>query len=155
MALAFKDNGDSTVQWPWTSMLLLGTFGRHTSGSRRYHVRTVIALAVLTAGMLLAPGVGATLDPRHARWIPALLFGTTFSVIAYELWRYVAGLDELSRTLQLEAMAITYLIGLPLFMTSHGISMAVSWSWHLPALAYLALDLLRGLVVVLLARRYR
>lgn len=59
-------------------------------------------LSSLAGSVYEAPGTG---------WVFAALLGGTFSYIAWALWRYVSALDELGRRVQMEAVAITYLIG--------------------------------------------
>ncbi len=141
--------------WPWASILLLGTFGLDSPGARRYHYRTGLALlgflVLMPASVLLLPDTGVS----AARWAPPLVAGTLFAVIAHEMWRYVSGLDEMSRMLQLQAMSVTYLVGFAVFVTAHFLAGASGWSWQLPALAYLGLELIRALVLAVLARKFQ
>jgi hypothetical protein len=143
--------------WPWASILILGTFGLDSPGARRYQIRTGLALLAL---VLLFPGsallFGVLLPEVSAlRWLPPLVAGTSFALISYEMWRYVSGLDELSRMLQLQAMSLTYLVGFTVFATAHFFAGASGWSWHVPALAYIGLELVRALVLAVLVRKFR
>lgn len=107
------------------------------------------------AGLFVLAGIATRVDSPILAWGPALVTGTVFTYIAFELWRFVSGLDELSRNLQLEAMSIAYLIGLPIFVTAQFVSGATGWSWQLPAATYLGLDVVRGAVLALRARKYQ
>jgi hypothetical protein len=136
------------------SMLLVGTFGRQSPAGRRYHVRTMLALAVVLAGIFLGPIVGIGLGLPGWGWIPALAVAGAFCYVAHALWQYTSGLDELSRRLQLEAMSLTYLIGLALFMSIAGLSFVIPALAEIPAWSYLVLDVIRGGVLFVVARRF-
>ena len=134
-------NGIEPAQhWPWTSMLLIGTFGPHDDASRRYHWRCGWALGGFVVALIVWSAVATQFDAPFLRWIPAMVTAVTFTYIGHELWRLVSSLDELTRRLQLEAMAIAYLVGLPVFVTAQFVSGAAGWSWQLPAVTYLCLD---------------
>jgi hypothetical protein len=51
-------------------------------------------------------------------------------------------------------MSITYLIGLPVLVAAHFAAGAAAWSWYLPPLAYVGLEIVRTLVLALLTRKY-
>ena len=152
MTNQFSSGGDRG--WPWASILLLGTFGLDSPGARRYQYRTGLALLgfllLYPISMMLLAGTGES----AARWVPPLVVGTLFALIAYEMWRYISGLDELSRMLQFQAMSITYLVGFAVFISAHFFAGASGWSWHFPALAYLGLEFVRALVLAVLARKF-
>lgn len=139
-------------RWPWASILLIGTFGSADPASRRYHWRCGIALGIWILGLLSLTALATRLGNP---WAPAILTAGVFGYIGFELWRLVGGLDELSRKLQLEAMAIAYLIGLPIFVSAPFVAAATGWSWQLPAAAYIGLDVIRGAVLAMRARKYR
>jgi hypothetical protein len=146
-------SGARDAGWPWASILILGTFGLDSPGVRRYQIRTGLALLGLVllfpASAILLPEVSAL------RWLPPLVAGSLFAFIAYEMWRYISGLDEMSRMLQFQAMSVTYLVGFSVFATAHFFAGASGWSWHVPALAYVGLELVRGLVLAVLVRKFR
>jgi hypothetical protein len=157
MAADYSDANGHESTWPWASILLLGTFGRNSAGARRYHRRALLALGgfLLLFPLLFAVAAvaGPPADPA-LRWLFPAAAAAIFAFIAREMWRYVSGLDEMARQLQLEAMSITYLVGLPVFVAAHFAAGAAAWSWHLPALAYVGLDVVRALVLALLTRKY-
>jgi hypothetical protein len=45
-------------------------------------------------------------------------------------------------------------VGFAVFITAHFFAGASGWSWQVPALAYLGLELVRGLVLAVLARKF-
>jgi hypothetical protein len=149
--------GNKGSEWPASSMLGYGTFGRRTPAGRRYHLRTAIALMsmviVCLAALLLA-------DFEHNsvwRVILSLTPGATYGYIAWELRRYILALDELARRIQLEAMAWTYLTGLGVASIVGGIALAYGWHWNsewLNPLFYLFLEPIRGCFLYYVARRY-
>jgi hypothetical protein len=136
-------------------MLLIGTFGSHDSASRRYQRRCGLALAGFVIALFINLLLSVHVASAVLTWFPALLTGVTFAYIARELWILVSGLDELSRTLQLEALAIAYLVGLPVFMTAHSVGASTGWTWQLVPATYLGLDLVRAAALAIRARRYR
>jgi hypothetical protein len=145
---------DPQATWPWASILLVGTFGRQSTGARRYHRRTFLALGGFLILFPVLMALASLGDAPAARFLAPLLGGALFAFVGRELWRYVSGLDEMERTLQLEAMSLTYLIGMPVFVTAHFAGVASAWSWHFPPLAYILLDIVRAIVLARLTRRY-
>lgn len=142
------------ASWPWASILVLGTFGPQSAGGKRYQRRTLLALAGFVSVFPALMALASFDEAAAARWVAPLVGAAVFSFIGRELWRYLSGLDEMERTLQLEAIAITYLIGMPIFVAAHFAGAASVWSWHFPPVAYLGLDVIRGMVLARLTRRY-
>src|SRR5262245_28695263 len=142
------------ARWPLASMLCIGTFGTaHNPAARRYHRRCWVALAVLIVGSLVSSVAGAAFDAPGTRWVFAALLGGTFSYIAWALWRYVSALDELGRRVQMEAMAITYLVGMAVFMCLAGVQTATKW--NISPLLFIGLELVRSAALVVVSRQYR
>ena len=136
--------------WTTGSILLLGTFGPGSPGGRSFHTACYSALGALVLGVLLLTPFAKSYP--LLRWPIAILPGVVFTFIAWRLWLYVSQLDELSRRLQLEAMAITYLIGMGASLLLGGLALVFGWNIN-PGL-YLFLDIIRAFVLVKLARRY-
>jgi hypothetical protein len=118
-------------------MLWIGTFGPGSPGGQSYQTACYYALAK---------------SYPLVRWPLAILPGAVFTFIAWRLWLYVSQLDELSRRLQMEAMAITYLLGMAVSLLLGGLALVFNWNIN-PGL-YLFLDIVRAFVLVKLARRY-
>jgi hypothetical protein len=149
--MGVSEEPESDVRWPIRSMLLVGTFGASQSeAGRRYHSRVWSAFAVAVGVTLLLRAVAGD---QGFRWLTGVILGPLFGYIAYELWRYISALDELARRLQLEALAIVYLIGLAIVLTVAGIGNVMPFSIN--PLLFLALEPIRGLVLVLRSRQYR
>jgi hypothetical protein len=143
-------NEKDAPAWPYSSMLWIGTFGPNSPGGRSYQNACLAALVVLGVGMLIAaPRVK---DSPLFLWAAGLLPGLTFGFIAWRLWRYVGVLDELSRRIQVESMATTYLIGMALSMGIGG--MALAFGWNVSPIYYIMLDLVRAAALVVLSRKY-
>lgn len=136
--------------WPTSSMLWIGTFGPGSPGGRSYQTACYSALGVLLLGVLLLTPFSKAYP--ILRWPLGILPGVVFTFIAWRLWLYVSQLDELSRRLQMEAMAITYLIGMAASLLLGGLALVFNWNIN-PGL-YLFLDIIRAFVLVKLARRY-
>lgn len=137
--------------WPCRSLVLWGTFGTTTPVGRRYHNRSLAALAVFLLVHFL---LGAWRDVPAVRALIALTPGAVFGFIAWELRRYLLALDELSRRIQMEAITWTYLLGLVAAMAWAGLATAYGSSWYLHPAWFLLLEPVRGFVLRSVARRY-
>ena len=141
------------AEWPFSSMLLIGTFGRsHGPAGRRYHIEAAVAVAVLLAALLVDNAVAPALAMRPMVF-RGIVASTVFVFLGFALWRYVNSLDELSRRLQLEAMAITYICGIALFVVCD--TLAVGNGWTVRPVYFVAFELMRGAALAVLARNYR
>ena len=141
-------------EWRYGSLLFWGFFGRDTPEGRRFGRETTGWLALLALAAVTA-SVG---------WLPAATLGVGLPVvvlgIAWSYARYLSRLDELSRRIQMDSFAVSY-----------GVAMvigAVLAGWGLvnpegvgaisPAAVFVVLacaEVVRGVVLVRLARRYR
>jgi hypothetical protein len=145
-------------------MLLLGTLGLKNSAERRYKVRTALAAAVLVYWFLFASAIH--LRHRVIGATTVLLTAIAMSYIAWEMRRYLSQLDELTRRMQLEALAWTYLTGFVLAawfgaflmfaaLFSH---VLLHWSYKVLLLMspfmYYVLELVRAGWLYRLSRRY-
>ena len=143
---------EAAPRWPLWSMLLFGHFGEEaTPDSLRADRRARIAIAafvVVAALVTVAPG----LEPNARGRVMAALVGPWLAYLAWERWRYAAGLDELARRVYLEAFAITYLVGLPLF--SFGALIQSLGGWTLSPLAFVVLEPIRAAVLAWRSRRF-
>ncbi len=150
------DNDGS--KWPSSAMLGYGTFGRRTPAGRRYHFRTAVALIAM---LVLASAVAllGLRFPDNRLWLVvlSLIPGAAFSYIAWEFRRYILGLDELARRIQLEAILWTYLTGMAVASIAGGIAMVYGWEWNplwLNPAWYIFLEPVRGCFLYYVARRY-
>jgi hypothetical protein len=87
----------------------------------------------------------------HLEWLKTAsgcLPAVAFAYIAWALRRYLLALDELARRLQLEAMAWTYLCGLPVALLLWGLGITIN------PLLILVLEPVRGMWLYILSRRY-
>jgi len=130
---------------------LWGTFGTKTPAGRRYHNRSLAALAVF---LFVQFAFGAWREVPAAGALIALTPGIVFGFIVWELRRYLLSLDELSRRIQMEAITWTYLLGLVAAMAWSGLVMAYGSSWHIHPVWFLMLEPVRGFVLRSVARRY-
>jgi hypothetical protein len=142
---------EAAPRWPLWSMLLFGHFGEDaTPDSLRADRRARIAIAafvIVAAVVYVAPGLGSI--PRQH--VVTALVGPQLAYLAWERWRYAAGLDELARRVYLEAFAITYLAALPLF--SFGAVLESLGGWTLSPIAFLILEPIRAGVLTWRSRR--
>lgn len=148
-----KTTESDGVHWPYSSMLFMGTFGTLDPAGRLYHRRSwlaVIGAAVLLVGI----GVASKLAPSPV-WslATAAVLGGVFAYEAYAFWQYLLELDEMARQLQLEAVALTYGVGLVVVMFLTPLVMASDVTVN-PAF-FVALEPIRGIALAILARNYR
>ena len=130
------------------TILALGTFGCKTPAGRRYHNRCMAALAAMAIGTVAV----AFLPPELRAW-GWPVGGLGFSYISWEMWRYVTGIDELERRLQMEALAWTYLVAMAAAVALGSISLFLRWNIN-PVLL-LFLEPLRAWRLYVIAKRYQ
>lgn len=144
-------------RWPYANLFLFGTFGARSAEGRRFHVRAYAALGVVALyGFLLSPlSPFAHHLPLRSPWnfASALVPGLSFAYICLEYRRYLAGLEELARRIQYEAITFSYCLMIVLGLLIGCIGLSAHWQIN-PAWVILA-EPIRGLGLVLAARRYR
>jgi hypothetical protein len=148
------DSPEPQMRWPWASIVVFGTFGHLDTAGRRYQQQSAIAFSLAIVGFIAWAVLGTLVREPWVSSLPGLIFTATWAYVSVQAWKYISSLDEMSRSLQLEAMSITYLIGVPVFLFTFFFYRTTGWSWqHLP-LIYFALELVRGIVLALRVRRY-
>ena len=106
------------------------------------------ALAALAIGTVVV----AYLPPEWRTW-GWPVGGLCFSYISWEMWRYVNGIDELERRLQMEALAWTYLVAMAAAVALGSLSLFLRWNVN-PGLLLL-LEPLRAWRLYVIAKRYQ
>jgi len=143
------DEGASATEgpaaWPYASMLIFGYFGADTPAGKRLARETSAALVLIV--------VAAVLGGVWSMGIPAGV-----AAIGWSYARYLPQLDELSRSIQLRALAFSY--GAAMTLGAAVLAVALAWPDAAigPAGSFVALVLaepLRGVALVVLARKYR
>lgn len=147
------DRLDDAAEWPYATLFFFGSFGTHTPAGRRLRRESGLSLAVVVAGIIL---VNAQLP------VPVLIgaIGLALGVagMGWSYSRYLGSLDELGRLMQLKAFSFSY----GAVMT---LAAALTGAWRvvgggtIDPLAFLVVlvlaEPLRGVALVVLARRYR
>jgi hypothetical protein len=100
-----------TPRWEPCSILLWGTLGTRGPAERRYIVGCYLAM-VLAVGWLIAAKFAHFRPQPVFLSVTTLVGGIVITLIALEFRHYLSEIDELTRRMQLEAMAWTYLTGL-------------------------------------------
>lgn len=132
--------------WPYASLLIFGYFGQDSPGGKRLARETTAWLALAVAAMVVAGPL--------AYGLPVSVVG-----IGWSYARYLRGLDELSRMIQLKAMAVAYGAAMTIGAVAAALALAspsVGQSMR-PAVVFPFLVLaegVRGIVLVIQARRY-
>ena len=147
---------DGNSKWPAFTMMFVGTFGSRTPAGRRYHRQCWIAFMILSFVVFTLLVLPKDWIPDQARrLLMALLPGGAFTYIAWAFNRYLQGLDELARRLQLEAIARTYLIGIAVAALLGGFALAYNWGqWFLNPIWFITLEPVRGAALYWMSRRY-
>ena len=145
-------NSHEDASWPYWTLLFCWHFGRTTPAAKRLGRHNGIAVLGLAAFVWishsLAPQPGA-----KALAVPAVALAIGWMALGYR--NYFRELDELSRLIQYEAIAFSYGIVLVLWAAA-----ATAANWAVPgftinpAWVFIA-EPLRGIGLVLAARRYR
>lgn len=136
--------------WPYRTLFLCGHFGPATPASRRLNRENLMAMSVMVVTV-----TAAVLLEGRAVVKPIFVAGVAISAgwVLLAFRRYLSQLDELSLRIQYEGIAfafgITLLLGVIAGASSVVINLSVNPLWVLIA------EPLRGLGLVLAARRYR
>jgi hypothetical protein len=133
-------------------MLLFGTFGSDAPPASQRADRlsrgAILVFVAISAALAFAPGIGA--DVRARFHVVAL--GMLFAFLGWQRWSYANGLDELARQLYIEALAITYLIGLTLFAFFGLLHSLVGWL--VDPLVFMVLEPVRAVILVWRTRQF-
>ena len=141
---------DRDASWPLFSMFFLGFFGAaHSDADKEFRRRAWIAFAILFAGQLAAV-FAANAVHGDSYWPRVAMAIIAMSYLVAAWWRYLSTLPELERRLQLEAVALTYVIGFGVIMT-----IAIGVRQPVDARYFLIIEPVRGLLLVVLSRKYR
>ncbi len=146
-------SADENSRWPATPILVYGTFGARTPEGRRYHFRCGAALLSMVACMLLGTLLRHVAPGGPLKVAIALVPGATCAYIAWEFRRYLSGLDELARRIQLESIAWTYLSGLAFAMLLGGVGIVYDWRFN--PLWFIVLEPVRAGWLYFVSRRYQ
>jgi hypothetical protein len=147
--------GQQDSGWPACSIFLYGTFGAQSEAGARYHRRCIAAFAVLVLGEILLALVAFRAPYGVGRLAGAFLPGAVFGYIVWAFRRYLLELDELARRMQLEAMAWTYLSGIPVAVLLGTLAFVYDWhSWLFNPLWFIALEPVRSVWLYFVSRRY-
>lgn len=152
--VALTDAGDEQAAWPYASLLLFGYFGSGDAGGRQLGRRTTAALALIVLAAIGASGAFGTGIP-HAIWALAIPLGV--ALIGWSYAVYLGTLDELSRMIQLQAMAFAYFATMVLFFTAIAIGLVQPdvRLTGLPVVLVVFAEPLRGLALVYFARQHQ
>lgn len=153
-----RERSVESPAWPYASLFIFGFFGTGSPGGKRLAWRTSGALALVLVGMVLTGAPSPAVALAGAAVIPVGVLG-----IAISYTSYLRELDELSRLIQLEAFALSYLAGGVIVGILGGISLAFPELWGFstwggpvaPVFWIILAEPFRGLALVLRARRYR
>lgn len=146
---------EDDATWPYASIILFGYFGAHTPEGRRLAVRTMAGILVVAVAILILElGVGGP-------WITlvaAVAIPAGVALIILENARYLRRLDELSRSLQVQAFAVGYGAAMLIMAALLAIHLAVPSTWGLHQIPMVALlvmaEPIRGAALARLARRH-
>lgn len=151
------DDSAREADWPYASLLIFGYFGSGSPGGRRFARRNALALIViLLSTILLAPGF----EQPAIRFAGAVGVPVGVAIMGLAFFRYLRGLDELSRQMQLMGFAFSYGMVLLLVSAAASFTTAVDHMiWIPPMLLFFFLlflaEAIRGLALFVLARKYR
>ena len=144
---------EDQASWPGLTMLFFGYF-RQDAGSTKWTKRSYYGLAVLLAGMLGSTALKGVLSDLTLDIFVTALSVSGMGFVYWSLWRYMNDLDELHRRVMLEAIALSFFItmttaiGIGVAELRFGTSVRIAW-------AFILGELMRGVGLVLAARKYR
>gem|GEM_PF-2867467 len=134
--------------WPYTSLLLFGYFGKNSPGAKKLAIRNTIGLLLTICGIIFSGVVGQTVYALPVLTLAPL--GIVIIMWAYK--EYLSGLDELSRMIQYEAFAFSYGAAIAIGISIYATGLYVGWA--IPAIWILLAEGLRGIALVYIAGKY-
>ncbi len=140
---------EKNPEWPYRSLLWYGFFGMDSPGGKTLVLRTTAALLIFIVGALLA----SIPDPLWLKIVGALMVPAAAAFIMWSGWRYLNGLDELSRLIQLRAYAFSYGAAIVLAMTMY--SLEISACISISPLWLILVEPLRGISLYVIAKQYQ
>ena len=149
-----NDSAEERAHWPYGWLFFTGTFGTNSRAGRSLAIRTTLGVLLVIMGPALADMNVA----EAARLIGALLVPVGVGVVVWAYVRYLAQLDELHRSIQLEALALSYgfvmmLAGVWFGLAAAGFAFAQTVPVAWVAFTLLLAEPLRGMALVMLARK--
>lgn len=145
------------ASWPYATLFFFGFFGETSPGGRRYSWQSLVA------GLMLGISLGA-LASESAPLFPAVVWATLLPASAIALFAalacYLRGLDELSRSIQLKALAVGYgaaivlgsgVLGLVLAAPAGTLAGVHPLAWTIPLVGA---EIIRCAALVVFARRF-
>jgi hypothetical protein len=146
-----SDTSQTPSAWPYRTLLLCGHFGPATPASRRLNRDTLLAMTLLAVSVVILAFVGE--QSAVARVLFAAAFGVSALWVLVAFRRYFSQLDELSLRIQYEGIAFAFGITLLLGAIAGAASVVTELTLN-PLWVFIA-EPLRGIGLVLAARRYR
>ncbi len=144
-----------TTPTPWPSWytLFLGCFGRD-AGSTRWSKRGFYGLAMMLLGLVGHGTLRGHVPETVLDFSAPILAGAGMGFIYWSLWRYMQDLDELHRQIMFHAIAFSFAVTMPIVVGLGVGAMAFNTSVDI-IWAFLLAEPLRGVGLVLAARKYR
>jgi hypothetical protein len=146
-----ETHSEAPISWPYWSLFFCGHFGKATPASRRLNRQSVVGLMILGGSVLATAALNAVAPYGKLIFIPGVALGVGWILFAYR--RYFAQLDELSLRIQHEAIVFSFAVTLLVGVTAAAVAVVTDLNIH-PLWLVIA-EPLRGLGLVLAARRYQ
>ena len=140
--------------WPYWSLLTFGTFSPRTPAGKRYWFQGTCALVVtLAVGMVAGWLRKNNPDASWGTWV-VLLPVVPVVYLAFSFSRYLRNLDELSRKIQLEGLALSFA---GTFVVVFGYGLLQLHGFPTPNWLYIwcLMCLLHGVGTAVAARKYQ
>lgn len=150
---------ERSSEWPYASLLVVGVFGVRSPAAKKTLFTTTLALLLVVVSLL---GLGDRIAHGVGDWVWAMVLPLAVAWIVWANVGYLRSLDELGRTLQLKAFALSYgavmtlaavLVGVVNAMTAAGGYATVDA--HVFFLVLVLAEPIRGVALAVLARNYR
>ncbi len=145
-----NNHNKDKAEWPYRSLLWYGFFGMDSPGGKTLVKRTSAGLIVfcLAVFYIAIPG------PDWLKPIAALMIPVSVAFIMWSGWRYLNGLDDLSRLIQLKAYAFSYGIAAVLAGTLFALEGYAGMRFS-PLWIIIIAEPLRGVSLYVIAKQYR
>ena len=139
--------------WPGWPALFFACFGRG-AGTKGWSKPNAYALLIMLAGFAARFGLEGYLPEVVLDYGIAVALASSLGIVYWATWHSLRGLDEMHQRIMLEAIAFSFFttMTLAVFVGIAGLARRTSID---VVLVFVAAEVLRGVGVIVAARRYR
>jgi hypothetical protein len=148
-----RRESEEASPWPGWPALFFGCF-YSGGGSKKWSKRSAYGVFILLAGFAGRFGLKGHVPEVLLDYGIAVTVGAAVGIMYWAMWRYMQDLDEMHQRIMLEAIAFSFFTTMTLVAFAGIADLARNTAVNV-LLVYVTAEILRGIGLVLAARRYR